>query len=511
MALQSSQEENESRMLSIPLEVLLHISSYLSTPEYGNLRLACRRLEAFLFKSFAQEFFAKRQFMLTEFSLGALVDISKSRLGHSLSHLIISVARPPMWSPFRRAEILEDGDVNDLKQAFKYNRMNEEYISHQTLISSGQDVELLTEALRNLPNLRIVGLRDFCSPGRYREGDSHLWNTYGAPTFFRETGSRYEHPLFFHDDQEPANYVCHVMLSILRALGKTKEVHGSLELQAILRTCCVPNIALDIPRYVEPTVSPVLENLRVLFLDLGPNSFSRVVVNNNGHYDNILHFRLAVFLSKTPSLEHLRLNFRECKGDEAKGILQWLANISGIQGTLSTKTQTLGASGMQDRFPKLPPAPEFPRLEKLDIGMVTLAPPLLLGLYKKYKSSLCKISLHKVTFESQPQHVSTVKVNLWSKLFGQILKLNLKLNTIHVSYIRQKYNFCAYLVEFRGPNHDSKKVKYSKEWTGDDLERGSQEFVEEMFINWPDEEMDEDDTSDSDAWYDEMEDNDDAT
>ncbi|KAI2472993.1 hypothetical protein F4781DRAFT_257636 [Annulohypoxylon bovei var. microspora] len=507
MDAQSSHGEDQSRLPMIPPEVMLQISSYLTTSEYGNLRSVCRQIEKSLFQPFAREFFTKRQFMLTEFSLEALVDISKSRLGPSLTSLIISLERPKGDFHHRGTNM----ELDDLDGALKYNRLYEECISHQILISSGRDVELLTEALRNLPNLQTIGLRDFFSPGRWRDGDSGFWHTYGAPTFWEETNAHPEQPRFIRPPHAPlevhATYISHTFLAILRSLGNAKETHQAPELQVILRACYLPPPSFNIPRYLEPTILPVLQDLKVLFLDLGPVSFSKLTVSNGGRLEGFTYagLPLARFLSKMPSLEHLRLNFRDCNISESKDILQWFAQVPQSSSIVSDGQDI---DNVQGRIPKLS-TPAFPRLKKLDIGMVTVGLPLLLSVLKRYKSSLRAISLHKVTLDSPSRQVSG-KVNLWCKLFSQTTKLGLALDSIHLSFIRQRYNNISYSVEFKRPDHGPNIHPFCKGWTGFDLERASQEFIDSMIIHWPDDEEMEDDEisleSDEDLGWDDDDD-----
>lgn len=90
--------QSASPFNKVPLEVLLRISSHLTTPELGALRLTCRSIEQSMFNTFMREFFTKRQFMLTEDSLQALIDISKSRLSDCLSHVIVGTNECPCQS-----------------------------------------------------------------------------------------------------------------------------------------------------------------------------------------------------------------------------------------------------------------------------------------------------------------------------------------------------------------------------------------------------------------------------
>jgi len=63
-------------LLRLPPELMLRISTYLTTVELGNFRLTCKDVERNLFKSFALEFFTKRQFMVERVSLEALAGIA---------------------------------------------------------------------------------------------------------------------------------------------------------------------------------------------------------------------------------------------------------------------------------------------------------------------------------------------------------------------------------------------------------------------------------------------------
>jgi hypothetical protein len=207
-------------ILNIPLEVLFQITSYLTTPEYANIRLTCKQLEASLFGAFAKEFFSKRQFALIEFSIQALVDIAKSRLGPSLTHLIIHIEHPSYsaWSRGLAA------DLARASNASAHNRYMAECMNHLEFISTGSDVDMLSDAIKHLPNLETIGMRDFNSKSRHR--DNTDWKSYGCPTFKYETGATLQLPIFSYrpafdgsTDREPQYYTTHVFLTILRAIG----------------------------------------------------------------------------------------------------------------------------------------------------------------------------------------------------------------------------------------------------------------------------------------------------
>jgi hypothetical protein len=78
-------------LLTIPLELFVYISSFVSTPDLASLRLACKQTEKSLYEWFSNEFFVKKQFMLTQPSLQVLVDISKhASLSKRMKHVIIA-------------------------------------------------------------------------------------------------------------------------------------------------------------------------------------------------------------------------------------------------------------------------------------------------------------------------------------------------------------------------------------------------------------------------------------
>ncbi|OTA63562.1 hypothetical protein K449DRAFT_432867 [Hypoxylon sp. EC38] len=480
----------KSSLLRIPLEVLVYIASYLTTSEYGALRLACRRIENDLFDSFAKEFFIKRQFMISEFSLQALVDISMSRLGPYLKYLIISLERP---TPRYSDPNLHPGSFPTIRDALNYHIFYEECLNHQALITTGQDLELLIQAFHNLPALETVSLRDFSRDGRYRDGRDGLWHAYGAPTFLKQTGRKFVQPDFFHPigdivavDSTP--FICHTFWIMLQALGKTKEMHSSPRFEVILRQSHLPDIAFKIPRYLEPTILPVIENLKALFLDVGRHTYHSLVITDEGDCQSNAAFLLGTFLSKTKSLEHLRLNFRGGRAQETQDILQWLAHVPKSDGALQfpvTANYVADADSVQRLFPKLPQTPEFPHLQQLDLGMFTIELPLLVDIFKRYKASLRKFSLHKVSFSSPPDTDTTGPVNLWPRFFRQITEHGFTLTAVHLSFLTQVYGIAKFPVEFRDPGQSpTAGIRSTKGWTGTDWERNSHDFIKSMFIDW---------------------------
>jgi hypothetical protein len=68
-----------AHLLRLPPELMLRISAHFTTLDLGSFRLTCKQVETNLFESFAREFFSKRQFMIEQVSLEALVGIANHK------------------------------------------------------------------------------------------------------------------------------------------------------------------------------------------------------------------------------------------------------------------------------------------------------------------------------------------------------------------------------------------------------------------------------------------------
>ncbi|KAI5919484.1 hypothetical protein F4810DRAFT_499311 [Camillea tinctor] len=490
----SPRMKSTASLLSMPLEVLLHITSYLSTRDYGSTRATCKHIEASLYKSFAKEFFSKRQFTVTEFSLNALIEISKSRLAPSVTYLIIHLERPVRG-------VFSVPNPNAVNRAVHQNSFREHYFSHLELVDTGRDLELLTEALRNLPKLETIGLRDFNSMGRYRENGD--WQSYGTPTFHNQTGARLERPDTSANsslDRDSSKYVCHVFLMILRALGDARGFQPTPpRLEVILRRCQLPDRAFNIPRYLEHKIFPVLADLKALFVVHNHDFPGFLVADESGtgakHYPILL---LSNFLLRTSALEHLRLNFDGHDSTIAGMLLDWLAQKPhDSSASTHSRTSSIG-------LPLIPPSPELPCLTHLEIGAATFRYKTLLRVYGKWKPTLRSISLHKVSLlHTKPQEQD--KTNLWARLCDGMAGLDLALTNIKFSYVSQQHEGLSHRcpVNFNGmPN------PYVKEWTGSDLGHALKEFADSLKVHWLDDHMGDDDDDDDDEEEEEEEEED---
>jgi len=148
-----------AQLLDLPPELLLRISSLLTTPELGRFRQSCKQIEKALFKDFAREFFTKRQFMLEHVSLEALVGIANHpTLSTFLSEVIFGLQQLPHDPHFRSEE------------SRRYREAG--YMGRDLLLQTGLAHSMLVDAFSKLPNLKTVGLRDYDGAGRVRDGMS---------------------------------------------------------------------------------------------------------------------------------------------------------------------------------------------------------------------------------------------------------------------------------------------------------------------------------------------------
>ncbi|KAE9365387.1 hypothetical protein N431DRAFT_549608 [Stipitochalara longipes BDJ] len=480
-ALTPAGDSSGPRLTSIPLEVLLQITSNLTTLEYGNLRRTCKHIEETLFTSFAREFFTKKQFMFTEFSLQALVDMSKSRLSSCLKHVIFGLERPSMHS-YHGQLPSTDPQANTHVQS---NRFRQECVDHMSLLYTNQDVEMLAEAFSNLCTLETIGIRDWSSRTRNRDYPHNYWNSYGIRTFELETSRHLERPRRFPHNQsgllDQADYLSRVFLNLLRSLGKAGSRPKDFEV--ILRETSLYDHAFNLPKYTDALVQPVLDNLRTLLLDLNAE-FGPAYININNTPTECPNYLLITFLSRLPELEHLRLNFRFFRGNETSNLLSWLSKPISAASPNTTQGTTLLES----------PCPiEFAKLQQLDIGMVTVESKILCGIIQKHRASLRIINLHKVSL-LQTDPTKSSRDNLWAKFFGQLSKLDLRLTGMKMSLLSQQSEGRHNLrpITFK----DSRDPK-AREWGGTDVQSCLRDFVANVVVSGPDQDTESSHSADS--------------
>ncbi|CEI69427.1 hypothetical protein FVEN_g6952 [Fusarium venenatum] len=419
----------------VPLEVLLRITSFLTTPELGNTRLTCRSVEQALFTTFTNEFFTRKQFMISETSLQALIDISKSRLSGYLRMVHIGLDR------FAYALQVSDQNARNIRQKQLHD-------GQFSMLSTGYHRDMLAEAFRNLSNLEDVVIRDFNSNRRSRDNPGKQWTSYGSTTAFRETGHRPGQGGGQAWGPYPSTaYGSSVFISVLFALGQANAKPKGIEYMSRARNH-LRDCAFNIPSYMEPSVIPVLENLEKLHIDidlLGGNDFP---VDTSGHPSDMM---LRGFLLKLKNIKHLRINETHSSVNGPDMLLKWLGSevSTSAPASLSAPPSASGpgpapASISPTSAPLSSiPSPEYPQLAALDFGMMNVEAQHILAVTRKFSSTLKRLELHKITLRRRLPEGHTgasPKVNMWNKFLEKLKDIpNLDLHHIKVSLPQQHW------------------------------------------------------------------------
>lgn len=468
-------------LLQLPTELLVRISSYLTTPELGCFRCSCKQVEAALFNGFAREFFTKKQFMIEHVSLQALVDIANHpRLSSQLSDVIISL------HTFRL----------DPDQRYKTG-----HISRAVLLETGQARDMLVEAFSKLPNLRTVGLRDYDARGRYRDGENASWRSYGWSCGVNHDPNVAVPPPI-HRSRPPVKLESpeSTFPLILFALGRAQAKPQKVEVFLRKPDKLTPTSFDVLDSYLGAAVIPVLEGLNTLMLTIGldePTSFGLPYLS----YDrSVTDAPLKRLLQHTPNLEALRLNFEE-QQFFAYWFLEWLGTPAPVPFTSNAAT------------PACPIAPiSLSNLTALDLGMLIVAAPTLLNVVTKFH--LLSLSLWKVTIHitddrdlrKAPDHWATFLQDLSEALPGST-----QLKTVLLGFIFQgrytRHKSESVRIQFASPQSNSGQpnsknlldtIKYQagygssiKDWLQDMSSRTAFEAVDEVEVISEDDSEDE--------------------
>lgn len=368
----------DSRLVQVPLEVLIRITYFISTKELGNARLTCKALERNLFNFFSHEFFRKKQFMVSSDSLQTLIAISKHpTLSASLKHVIISTDR--LQNTFDVVATEEQKRNRDIARA-----------DHFSLLATGTARDMLAEAFGGLTSLETVDIRDFNSLSRNRDGYGSPWRSYGAVTLSNSTLSVVASQPFVDLDE----YATQLFSTVTAALAGSQSRPRSIEVLLKNWRWGLHDRAFFIPPRLGSSMTQLLSELQSLHLSLHPS----------GEF-----FMIQKFLSLTPKLTWLRLNFsdrRRYAHDGAEDhLLSWL--------------------GLLETEPPAKPVDMGPvqlrRLERLDLGSATVWPQALLKLVTKFAPTLRSLYLRRVTLCDS--HDLDVKVNPWKTLLPKLAKV----------------------------------------------------------------------------------------
>ncbi|ETS87342.1 hypothetical protein PFICI_01170 [Pestalotiopsis fici W106-1] len=480
-------------ILRMPLELLQLVTRHLTTPDYGHLRQTCKHLDAALYGGFTKEFFRKKQFMLSPFSLQALIDISNSRLANGLQHVIIGTERP--LETDRYVSSLGFGAHSPLQR----NSFVRHLEDHLALLSCGYDIQMMSEAFAKLANLEIVEIRDFASS---RPRDGTTWKSYGFATFQTETGLTVSRRALVHHPNVDQDYSTRLFQNILRALGKANVRPKRLEVNTRHSTSGLVDRAFKVQKFDESQVIPVLAGLEAIHLDFSHSELTTLVASQEGPGDlPCALFHLRKFLSLLHSLRTLRLNFQAMNSDtETHLFLDW------FQSPLPLDMPTSPIQHDPGSLPQAPPPVLLEKLEQLEIGKVAVRLDTLVGIFEKYKKTLKNVQLHRVGIKD-PNPLES-KTNQWAIFFRRMAQLDLNINSLTMSHLYQsRQGFPTSLaLEFKDT-----KPSHTRKWRGHDLRGALKDFVQHAQVDWPPEpQSDDDDDGSENSMEDSMDEYDDV-
>jgi hypothetical protein len=316
------------RFEDVPTELLVNITSHLTTPDYGSVRLTCSTVEKKVWDSFAKEFFTRKQFMLTRPSLQALIDISNhDSLKGYLKKVIIGTNLVPHLTKLPLAafyaRFLRDVDSDTVSW------VREQFLDQLYLVNHGLDTRMLEEALSNLPTCQEIEIRDSYSPSRGR--GTERWNSYGVTeflklsrqpqwTWFSEPRQKMSH---FHGrpTEHPRPWSHHVFSAVTTAMARSKKNHyTSFMVTSRLRDNSFDEDAFYIPLSNNAKFAEAFLSIKTLMLPIHatPTAHSQTQLPRPGDFQS--------FLSLFPNLTWLRLNFDAMEhSHEDNETSEWLA------------------------------------------------------------------------------------------------------------------------------------------------------------------------------------------
>ncbi|KAJ4987087.1 F-box domain-containing protein [Stagonosporopsis vannaccii] len=446
-------------LLSLPLELLVHISSFVSTSDLAALRLTCKQIEKSLWEWFTEEFFVKKQFMITQPSLQALLDISRHvSLSKKLRHLIIAT------------NVYDDLPLR-FRDSDACSSYMQGYADQKALLDNGIDREMLTEIFKGLINLETIDVRDFCAR---RERDGTYWASWGATTVQKETGMRLRESYCGTGSQ--SRFVSHIFSNLLYAMGVAGRSPPRFEVLFRQQPAGLPDSAFHLSNFTFPAVQPVLHNLRALFLtlNLGDVSAHTYHTYGGGTPARNIHGRsLRHFLHCTPNLVHFRLNFQKFHVDENMEFMRWL----GTSPTRSPEPPQPTRITIEE-----PPPVSFPHLKALEFGQLDVDRDTLLAVLYRFAPKLEHLSLWRMTIKSGPPGPYDPKPNIWAQFFKALASVpDLELKYLKAGALTQT----GHKAHFRNEADGEKKFELQREYSGKTMKAFMKGLADDIVVDWP--------------------------
>lgn len=440
---------HSSAFVKLPRELLDGIASFLPTRDFNNLRLSCKQVENVIFPYWANCFFKVRQFMITDFSLNTLLDISRHPvLSKVMVHLAIGLndlSRAYSLGPFNQPFI----ELNDL------DFFNSASDSQRNLFHAGEAIRILAAALANLPNLKYVDIRNYSSPTRYR--DEGFWRSYGISAYrsllLPVTANGLVPPprRALEGYTRDPDFVDKVFQVVITALGQASSSCPVRRLDLIIKDS---QIALRDHSFLlvgaaDPGLRAMLENLTTLHLNLFVCKRVYHLQPSGLGQHNMSTVHLQRFLTLTPNLTWLRLNSQPNVKDQASdSFFRWLALPPG---------KTLPASRIgSERLEEFPiPSIALP-LRRLELGAWQLPIQLWTSLLRKH-TGLEHFSLFRTAAFTENHSTAASdsrQESLWAGLIRKMPAITPRLKSIQLVSIMEGEGMGLHNVLFYGRECD---------------------------------------------------------
>ncbi|CAK7274585.1 hypothetical protein SEPCBS119000_006248 [Sporothrix epigloea] len=386
----------QDRLSRLPVELLLRIARLIWTADLCAVRQCSRSLERAFHYFFMDGFFRSKQFMLTEYSLQTLLDMARHPIiSQTLRHVSFGLEE------FRVCHSFYPED--EVQAAFSITAV----VEQKALMANGSAVQLLATAFSLLPNLESVQLRDHASPKLYRGRPFTVWRSHGLFRMWEHLS--WDSKTLLKINSNPS-FSSRVFALVVAALAQSSARPPNLDVLLSKEVNGLHYFAFDLspaPRLSlhgsssggvdgggdsdgkgndKFTALSVLAGLRRLHLKLrfsfyphhgqeADMALNLILIPDGGytHPACVESLPLRVWLAHCPKLEWLRLNFE----DEAN---VYNDVFLGQLGAPLPVFYPLPPGSNVSRDVTLPFASH---LRRLDLGMASCYPNVLLGLLRR--------------------------------------------------------------------------------------------------------------------------------
>ncbi|KAH6655101.1 hypothetical protein BKA67DRAFT_559482 [Truncatella angustata] len=353
----------------LPVELVQQIAIHFTCQEHAAVRATCKWLDAALLESWGKKYASRMQVMRMEFSLQALVDLSKSRLSPYLKHVVISMEELPAIRSWHSDKL-------------------EIYAREQSrFVQAGADLEMLQKAFFNL-QLETVEVHSY-----YKYEPQAPWTTYGRRKVMEDLR------LDLSKEKPPVNFdttLASTLPGVLFALGRSGARPKRFEVS--LASGSLPDGAFIILNHMKELITSVLSSLESLslpvrFSDRAPGTGRLPAENPNSSTYN---FRRFLRCLEGSSLRRLKLDISGGQSPEAEAFFQWLGTTPE---TTIPGRQLLSVGVGPSRPRAMPPPISFEHLEELELLNLCIGRAALTLVLRKIQPSLRSLRLQRVCLD----------------------------------------------------------------------------------------------------------------